>query len=56
MSVRAEPHVHEPETEMRFSVYRIEVCSCGATRRVDHGREPDKWHTCELCTHAWGRA
>lgn len=30
------------------------VCSCGATQRIENGRPIGKWHTCALCTHAWG--
>lgn len=27
-----------------------EVCACGATRFVVHGKPEGGWHTCPLCT------
>ena len=32
-----------------------EVCDCGATRRIEPGKPAPSWHTCELCTHPYGR-
>lgn len=49
-------HVHTPESRVVTETGKLwEVCECGATR-VGTVREPGtSWHTCELCTHAWGR-
>jgi hypothetical protein len=30
------------------------VCSCGATQWVQNGKPGGGWHTCALCTHAFG--
>lgn len=28
-----------------------QICSCGASRRVENGQPKGPWHTCKQCTH-----
>jgi hypothetical protein len=48
-------HTHRPQYVTRLSATRHMVhCECGASRLRIDGRYEGPWHTCVLCTHAWG--
>lgn len=53
MTTTEPKHVHAPVKPPMPDAY-TECCECGATRRVEHGKPPEAWHTCKLCTHPWG--
>lgn len=40
--------LHHPHTSDGCG---YQVCSCGATRRVERGVPVGEWHTCDLCTY-----
>lgn len=46
-------HLHAP-AHMPQSGTGVAVCDCGATARVSAGKILDGWHTCPVCTHAYG--
>jgi len=46
-------HLHAPE-HMPSSGTGVAVCGCGASARVLAGKIVDGWHTCPVCTHAYG--
>lgn len=49
-------HTHEAEhTSRTDNGTTYEVCMCGASRKHAHGETPGAWHTCERCTHWFGR-
>lgn len=48
-------HAHEPEHKP-VNGTGYEVCSCGATRRVESGQPKGAWHACALCSHEAMRA
>ena len=47
------PHKHAPDSP---TAGKWEVCACGATREAPTRERPagGAWHTCKLCTHAFG--
>lgn len=48
-----EIHVHRAQ-HMPASGTGVAVCDCGASARVAAGKLVDGWHTCPICTHAYG--
>jgi hypothetical protein len=50
-------HTHTVEYLTHWSVRDVQHCNCGAHREVRKDGTPlQPWHTCELCTHAYGLA
>lgn len=48
-----ELHVHRAQ-HMPASGTGVAVCDCGASARVVAGKLAEGWHTCPICTHAYG--
>lgn len=51
-------HVHEHWCHLKVTLFpsgrKMEHCKCGASRETDAHGVVQSWHTCELCTHAFG--
>lgn len=49
-------HQHQPQHSARTDGGTTwEVCDCGASRCYGLRENPPAWHTCERCTHPYGR-